>query len=888
MSNVKSKTTCTQYHSIAVFILLSLTNVAYAVTEKNTRVLAINDVTIIDIKKANDHGISHNIYDKFNVDKKGMIFNNSQKAINTQLAGEIKGNSNLTSGAAKVILNEVTSKNQSALQGLIEVAGSKAHLIIANPNGISCQGCGFINAEKVTVTTGKPDMQNGMLKGYRVNGGGVTLNQLQSSSPTEILARSIKVNGNIYSEELSMVAGNNYINISGKPGSTIKAAGNRSNYGIDVAAIGGMYANKISLISSEKGVGVRNSGIVAGTADIKIDSNGKLVNNRGQIKSAGLISINTQGSLDNLTGKINSENAIHINTHKKDVNNNDLGNIAARKDVYIDSGTFNNINGKISAGSILGVNTHNKLLTNKGKGDAVGMHAGVVMLQAGMLDNLGGLIKGGYVGVATSRMDNTNGTIEATGDMDISSNGNIENRRGLLRSTVGHVHLDAVRGSVNNGSTRTGDTFSQDSQGIIAGEGGIQIKTASLNNRTGQIASKGDTSITATAGVDNFKGKLTGEKSLYVKAKSMLNGQAGISTTGDIRIDVTDEFTNSIGILNSDEGNIELQAWRVNNKGGLINGQDVTIHAKSAVDNSAALLVANKNLSIIAADLVNNSNAQAFADTYGGYFAMPNQKGGMVGRESLTINAGQVNNNNSRLVSEFGELTIKSKQYINNSYGKIAAGSGLLSLEAHNINNNEAIINSKGSATISAAALSNRSSGDFIHNNATGIISADKDLTLSVGSTFTNYGWINSNGNNAIAIEGIFSNRNTVNAINTLTIIAKNSIFNYKDIASDNQLIIHSGSDLKNSWGSNMRGSLSASIDVKGDVLNEGNMVSNGRLTISAARNIYNYHYMLTSATAKISAKKIFNSGGNAYLGGTTGLDLKADEVKNSGAVIGL
>lgn len=888
MNNAISNSTCTKYHPIAAFILLSFANVSSAIAEKNTRVSVINEVTIIDIKKANDHGISHNIYDKFNVDKKGMIFNNSQNAINTQLAGEIKGNSNLTSGAAKVILNEVTSKNQSALQGLMEVAGSKAHLIIANPNGISCQGCGFINAEKVTVTTGKPDMQNGILKGYHVNGGGVTLTQLQNSSPTEVLARSITVKGKVYAEELSMVAGNNYVDINGKPGGTVKAAGNRSNYGIDVAAIGGMYANKISLISSEKGVGVRNSGIIAGTADIQIDSNGKLVNNRGQIKSAGLISIKTQGNLDNLTGKINSENAIHINTNKKEINNNDLGNIAARKDVYIDSGTFNNINGKISVGGILGVNTHNKLLTNKGKGDAVGMHAGVVMLQTGMLDNLGGLIKGGYVGVATNRVNNTNGTIEATGDMDISSNGNIENRQGLIRSTVGHVHLDAVRGSVNNGSTRTADTFSQDSQGIIAGAGGIQIKTASLNNRTGQIAAKGDISITTTSGVDNFQGKLTGEKNLYVKAKSMLNGQAGISTTGDIRIDVTDEFTNSIGILNSDEGNIELQAWRVNNKGGLINGQDVTIHAKSAVDNSAALLVANKNLSITAANLVNNSNAQEFADTYGGYFAMPNQKGGMVGRESLTLNAGQVNNNNSRLVSEFGKLTIKAKQYINNSYGRIAAGSGLLSLDAHDINNNYAVINSKGSATINSAALSNRSSGDLIHNNATGIISADKDLTLNVGSTFTNYGWINSNGNNTIAIEGVFSNRNAVSAASALKIIAKNSIFNYKDIASDNQLIINSGADLKNSWGSNMRGTSSATVDVKGDLLNEGNMVSNGQLTISAVRNIYNYHYMLTSATAKVSAKKIFNSGGNAYLGGATGLDLKADEVKNSGAVIGL
>ena len=39
-------------------------------------------------------------------------------------------------------MNEVTTSNTSLLAGRAEVFGDKAGLIIANPNGITCNGCG--------------------------------------------------------------------------------------------------------------------------------------------------------------------------------------------------------------------------------------------------------------------------------------------------------------------------------------------------------------------------------------------------------------------------------------------------------------------------------------------------------------------------------------------------------------------------------------------------------------------------------------------------------------------------------------------------------------------------------------------------------------------------
>ena len=122
---------------------------------------APNGVPIVNIANPNPRGLSHNTYRQFNVDKSGLILNNArQNVVNTQLGGQIFGNSHLNA-PAKVILNEVTSTNSSVLKGFTEVAGQRADIVIANPNGISVNGAGFINSSRVTLSTGVPTIDAG-------------------------------------------------------------------------------------------------------------------------------------------------------------------------------------------------------------------------------------------------------------------------------------------------------------------------------------------------------------------------------------------------------------------------------------------------------------------------------------------------------------------------------------------------------------------------------------------------------------------------------------------------------------------------------------------------------------------------------------------------------
>ena len=138
---------------------------------------APNGVPLIDIVTPNGTGLSHNKFSDFNVGTPGLILNNFNGEVGTSnLGGVTPGNPNLrNSGPASVILNEVTGGNRSALNGPTEVFGGRADVIIANPNGITCAGCGFINTPHATLTTGVPNIgADGSLMGFTVNSGDVT------------------------------------------------------------------------------------------------------------------------------------------------------------------------------------------------------------------------------------------------------------------------------------------------------------------------------------------------------------------------------------------------------------------------------------------------------------------------------------------------------------------------------------------------------------------------------------------------------------------------------------------------------------------------------------------------------------------------------------------
>lgn len=244
---------------------------------------ARNGMTVVNINTPNDKGLSHNQYNAFNVDEKGLILNNANRPVNTELAGYIMGNPNLVGPTANTILNEVTGTSSTSMNGALEVAGNKAHVIVANPNGISINNGTFINASSATLTTGNPIINNGSVTGYNVQQGVITVGEkglnASKTARTDMLAEAVKLNGKVWAQDTQVVTGKNNISVdtTGKVTNTHKT-GESSQVGLDVAAIGGMYANSMYLVGTNDGFGVNNQGVLSAQNKLTIDSTGKLQN----------------------------------------------------------------------------------------------------------------------------------------------------------------------------------------------------------------------------------------------------------------------------------------------------------------------------------------------------------------------------------------------------------------------------------------------------------------------------------------------------------------------------------------------------------------------------------------------------------------------------------
>ena len=265
-------------------------------TQQATILQTGNGTPQINIQTPTSAGVSVNQYQQFDVGNRGAILNNSRSNTQTQLGGWIQGNPWLARGEARVIVNQINSSHPSQLNGYIEVGGRRAEVVIANPAGIAVNGGGFINTSRATLTTGVPQYQAGALTGFQVRSGHVAMTgqglDARDADYTRILSEHAKIDAPIWGQDIRVIAGQNDVAATGDAHSPIStnAAANTSNntanngthiplFAIDTGTLGGMYANKITLISTAEQAGIRNQGQLFATAgNVAIDAQGQLVN----------------------------------------------------------------------------------------------------------------------------------------------------------------------------------------------------------------------------------------------------------------------------------------------------------------------------------------------------------------------------------------------------------------------------------------------------------------------------------------------------------------------------------------------------------------------------------------------------------------------------------
>ena len=306
---------------------------------------APNETLIINITNPDSKGVSINEYSRFNTPTTGTILNNSNKNIDTKIAGQIDANYRLNKEAS-LIINKVNSAEKSSLKGNLEVAGSRADVVIANPNGISVDGLNMINSRSLTLTTGNINKLSPkeieLISNNSIDIVGDGLND-KSSDYTNVISNAVNLNSNIHANELNIIGEKAVASSNGKLYNDVKAKNQENSFSLDSSALGGMYANKIKLVGTSNGVGVNNNGLVIANNNIEISLDGDIVN----------------------TGAIASNKDANIKA--KTITNKDEALIAAKESLNIKADTLVNTSSQIYAKDI---NVEAKKLVNNSSSQA--------------------------------------------------------------------------------------------------------------------------------------------------------------------------------------------------------------------------------------------------------------------------------------------------------------------------------------------------------------------------------------------------------------------------------------------------------------------------------------------------------------------------------------
>ena len=485
---------------------------------------ARNGMTVVNINTPNDKGLSHNQYDAFNVDHKGLILNNANRPVNTELAGYIMGNPNLVGPTANTILNEVTGTGATSMNGALEVAGNKAHVIIANPNGISVNNGTFINANSATLTTGNPIINNGSITGYQVQQGSITVGEkglnASKTARTDLLAEAVQLNGKVWAQDAQVVTGKNAISVDATGTVTnISKTGASTPIGLDVAAIGGMYANSMYLVGTNDGFGVNNQGVLSAQNKLTVDSTGKLQNTgtiaatEADITTKSFEQMN-RGKLYVDTAKITTDSVIQ----KGNTETKEAPVMIAQKDLSIATNSIVNTDGSVikAEGQLQLGKTMDSSGTVSGKIDRIVNTASTIefgqggALYAKSVDNKNGGIT--LKRVAVGEKEHVKNEVAPSGsikryqlseeriyghDDEIPKDKVVVHSSENLQLSVYGDHKDSWT-KYEYDRTREKDVVDTSNPGRIISGGDLHMDVDHMTNEASQISAAGD--ITGTVG----------------------------------------------------------------------------------------------------------------------------------------------------------------------------------------------------------------------------------------------------------------------------------------------------------------------------------------------------------------------------------------------------
>lgn len=530
-------------------------NVGFAPTMQRT-----SRPQVVDIATPNTGGVSHNQYTRFDVTSKGVVLNNSQTATSSQLAGNIAGNANLTNGSASTIVNEVTSTNTSTLNGSVEIAGTRANVIIANPNGITCNGCNFINAGTGTLTTGVPVI-DGANVSLNVTQGAITIGRAglngsaNNVSNINLIGRTVVIDGKVTAIDGITVQGGalSYNVTTSNKTATLTGTGAAPDFVVDGTAFGAMEAGRIQIIGNERGLGVRTLGAIQSTT--------------------GAVTIESQG--DGIVRSVAAQGEVTLKAN--------YGDLTIERDVTsATAGTF-----------------------------AYARHNVQTTEQTGIY---------GFTGV---RIFGRNGTLTLSGDIQSGADIDLYSRRkltfGAYGSATGEFKLRSVNEVDVDGATivankvdatSSGHTFTLNNTAIFSAYD-FQINTGDFNLGKDVVvdgltdADVSNLIVNATGAFHNGADLRRHKTATINYAGNLYNEAGGIIEETNLSLAFDREIHNAGILYGTDSLDLDIAAL-FNNESGTILSKAVSINTTGLLENKGTI-TSEGNVTLTSADRITNA-----------------------------------------------------------------------------------------------------------------------------------------------------------------------------------------------------------------------------------------------------------------------------------------
>ncbi|MDY4302943.1 filamentous hemagglutinin N-terminal domain-containing protein [Pseudomonas salmasensis] len=784
-----------------------------------------NGVPVVNIATPNGAGLSHNQFKDYNVGPNGVILNNGNGAmVNTQLGGIIVGNPNLKGGAANVILNEVNGGSPSQLRGYTEVAGQSAKVIVANPYGVTCSGCGFINTPNVTLTTGKPVLDaSGQLQRYEVDGGAVTIDGegLNASNVErfDIITRSAKINAQINARELNVIAGRNDVDAQSlKTTARADDGSAKPELAIDSSALGGMYAGAIKLVGTEAGVGVKLDGTLAASGgDIQLDANGRL--SMAQAAATGNVKVTAQNV--DLTDKVYANGNVQVTSAQALVNRK---SIAAGQRIEINAVSVNNP-GIIEAGVAAdnSRNTTGDLVVNAQtvttSGNLLASRA-LAITAAQALTNQGSIIQAKAVEVSSAKLTNQGATARLFGEQSLAINSPaIVNLGGLIRfgegqaATLNSASLDNRQGRIEmaGGSLVLTSADLNNSGGqVIAND--LTVNAGNLNNQNGVLVAKTAT-VTASNLDNSLKGLIQADGgALNLAVSNTFNNNQGFAQAStDLNVTAGTLSSNAGGVLSADTGKLTLTAaQQLNNaQGRLQAGQgDIELHAAN-LDNQSGTIVGKQLLLDVAGGDIDNRAGRVLGD-------------------HLDVRASGLDNRNAGLLAGGAQgvsLLLKGPGQLLNAQGRIQS-EGLLQLQGERLDNSAGILLGQ-TVDVTAQTLTNSNKGALVSDGG--------DVVLKVSDLLTNVGGQIDAGERSVLVKQLITLNNDGGTLRgkRLDIAAQHLNNDNGQLLAGAEGLSYSGQDVSNRKGLILSGGALTELNTT-RLDNQGGTVQGDSLSVTA------------------------------------------------------